>query len=310
MRFTFLTITALAMSSLLSGQNEKKQKDREAIKNMCGCYEVTFNFAETFNYSNDSLYKPSKTKVDKGLEWAQLVTDGEDKISIQHLLQVGNPSDPHIVKHWRQDWLFENTDFYSYDADNTWVFEEKPAADVAGQWTQKVYQVDDSPRYEGSATWVHVDGKSYWENTADAPLPRREYTTRSDYNLTVRGNRQEITDFGWVHDQDNAKVIREDGEEDVVLAREKGYNTYVRVPDSRCAAAAAWWEENQEKWALVRAKWDEVYGRKADLVLEEKVDNKPLYKHLFDEGYEEATAIDGVIEAFVKKRHYEDSFRK
>lgn len=301
MRTNLLTITALAFSTLVYSQQEKKEQDREAIKNMCGCFEVTFNFAETFNYSNDSLYKPSKTKVDKGLEWAQLVTDGEDRISIQHLLQVGNPSDPHIVKHWRQDWLFENTDFYSYNADNTWIYEEKPAGDVAGQWTQKVYQVDDSPRYEGSATWVHVDGKSYWENTADAPLPRREYTTRSDYNLTVRGNRHEITDFGWVHDQDNAKVIREAGEQDVVLAREKGYNTYVRVPDSRCAAAAAWWEENQEKWALVRAKWDEVYGRKADLVLEEKVDNKALYKHLFDQGYEEAAAIDDVIESFVKK---------
>ncbi|MDC6355701.1 MULTISPECIES: DUF6607 family protein [Robiginitalea] len=301
MRSNLLLITALALTAFVSGQAEKKQQDREAIKNMCGCFEVTFNFAETFNYSNDSLYKPSKTKVDKGLEWAQLVTDADDKISIQHLLQVGNPSDPHIVKHWRQDWLFENTDFYSYNGDNVWVFEEKPAADVSGQWTQKVYQVDDSPRYEGSATWVHVDGKSFWENTADAPLPRREYTTRSDYNLTVRGNRHEITDFGWVHDQDNAKVIRKPGEEDVVLAREKGYNTYVRVPDSRCAAAAAWWEENQEKWALVRAKWDEVYGRKANLVLEEKVDNKALYKHLFAEGYEEAAAIDGVIESFVKK---------
>ena len=39
----------------------KKKKDRNAIKEMCGCFEVTFNFAETFQYSNDSLYKPSKT---------------------------------------------------------------------------------------------------------------------------------------------------------------------------------------------------------------------------------------------------------
>ncbi len=35
---------------------------------MCGCFEVTFNFAETFNYSKDSLYKASKNKVAKGLE--------------------------------------------------------------------------------------------------------------------------------------------------------------------------------------------------------------------------------------------------
>jgi len=294
-------ILALFISANALSQSEKKQKDREAIKNMCGCYEVTFNFAETFNYSNDSLYKPSKTKVDKGLEWAQLVTDQEDKISIQHLLQVGNPNEPHIVKHWRQDWLYENTDLYTYNANNEWVYKQLEPSEVEGQWTQKVYQVDDSPRYEGSASWVHVDGKSYWENTTPAPLPRREYTTRSDYNLTMRGNRQEITEYGWVHDQDNAKIIREEGKEDIILAKEKGYNTYVKVDDSRCAGASKWWKENQEKWALVRAKWDEVYGRNTTLELETKVDNKVLYKYLFDEGYEEKAKIDGVIESFVKK---------
>lgn len=294
-------VLALLFSINAISQTSKKQEDREAIKKMCGCYEVTFNFAETFNYSNDSLYKPSKTKVDKGLEWAQLVTDEDDKIQIQHLLQVGNPADPHIVKHWRQDWLFENTDLYTYNADNEWTFKKLPASEVEGKWTQKVYQVDDSPRYEGSATWVHVDGKSYWENTTPAPLARREYTTRSDYNLLMRGNRQEITDYGWLHDQDNSKIIREDGKEDVLLAKEKGYNTYKKVDDSRCAAAAEWWKENEEKWAKVRTKWDEVYGRNKDLVLEQKVDNKVLYKYLFDEGYEETAKIDEVIESFVKK---------
>jgi len=301
MRTPITIVMALLVSMSAFSQKDKKKKDREAIKSMCGCYEVTFNFAETFNYSSDSLYKPSKTKVDKGLEWAELVTDENDKISIQHLLQVGNPAEPHIVKHWRQDWLFENTDLYSYNANNSWTFAKLPANEVKGQWTQKVYQVDDSPRYEGSSTWVHVDGKSYWENTADAPLPRREYTTRSDYNLTVRGNRQEITDYGWLHDQDNTKVIREAGKPDVIVAKEKGYNTYVKVDDSKCAAAANWWKEHTGKWAIVRSKWDNVYGRNTDLSIEEKVDNKVLYKYLFDDAYDQEGEIEEVIESFVKK---------
>ncbi|WP_432413054.1 DUF6607 family protein [Rasiella sp. SM2506] len=296
--------TLLVLLFSISGMSQisKKQEDLEAIKKMCGCYEVTFNFAETFNYSNDSLYKPSKTKVDKGLEWAQLVTNKNDTIQIQHLLQVGNPAEPMVVKHWRQDWLFENTDLYTYDADTKWTFKKVPASEVKGQWTQKVYQVDDSPRYEGTASWVHVDGKSYWENTASAPLARREYTTRSDYNVLMRGNRQEITDYGWLHDQDNSKIIREPGKDDVLLAKEKGYNTYKKVADSTCAVAAQWWKDNEKKWALVRTKWDEVYKRNKDLVLEEKVDNKPLYKFLFEEeGYKEEAEIDGIIESFIKK---------
>ena len=299
MKLTRILSFLIAVTATPLLAQEKAEKDRQAIKSMCGCFEVTFNFAETFNYSQDSLYKPSETKVDKGLEWAELVTDEDDKIVIQHILQVGNPEEPMIVKHWRQDWTYENTKFYMYNGDNQWAFEEKPAGQVAGQWTQKVYQVDDSPRYEGSATWVHVDGRSYWENTTPAPLPRREYTTRADYNITMRGNRHEITTNGWIHDQDNAKVLRKAGEDDFVLAKEKGYNTYVKVPDARCQAAADWWAENNEKWANVRAKWDEVFARDKDLVLKEKVDNKVLFKHLFDEAVVEEEDIAEVIDAFV-----------
>ncbi|WP_405202313.1 DUF6607 family protein [Dokdonia sp. LLG6352-1] len=301
MKRILFTLLIISIGLQTTAQTNKKELDKEAIKKMCGCFEVTFNFAETFNYSNDSLYKPSKNKVSKGLEWAQLVTDKGDQIEIQHLLQVGSPEQPMIVKHWRQNWLYEITNLYSYNADNVWTYESKSADEVAGQWTQKVYQVDDSPRYEGSATWVHVDGKSYWENTANAPLPRREYTTRSDYNLTVRGNRQEITPYGWVHDQDNSKVVRTANQEDQVIAKEKGYNTYKRVDDSKCAAAAQWWVDNKEKWALVRAKWDEVYNKNKDLHLEQKVDNKVLYKHLFGEGYEDQESINQLIESFVKE---------
>lgn len=299
-RLAIITLITLTFSLFGNAQSKKKQ-DAEAIKKMCGCYEVTFNFAETFNYSDDSLYKPSKTKVDKALEWAQLVENDNNKISIQHLLQVGDPSKPHIVKHWRQDWLFQNTNFYTFNGDNTWNYVSKPKQDVKGQWTQKVYQVDDSPRYEGSATWVHVDGKSYWENTTNAPLPRREYTKRSDYNITVRGNRHQITDYGWVHDQDNSKVIREKGKEDVVLAKEKGYNTYAKVDDNRCKAAQDWWQKHHEKWAFVRTKWVDVYGRNHNLALQAKVDNKQLYKYLFSEDYTKADDIDKVIESFVIK---------
>lgn len=291
----------LILSALTVNAQNKKKKDRAAIKKMCGCYEVTFNFAETFNNSKDSLYKPSKTKKDKALEWAELIVDENNKISIQHLLQVGNPSNPHIVKHWRQDWIYQNTDFYMYNGDNNWLYENKPKSEVKGQWTQKVHQVDDSPRYEGSGTWVHVDGKSYWENTTDAPLPRREYTKRSDYNVTERGNRHEITNYGWLHDQDNKKIIREAGKKDVVIAHEKGYNTYVKVADSKCEAAKDWWKKNTNKWQLVRSKWDEVYGRNTNLSLEQKVDNKPLYKHLFSEKTSEEEQIDKAIESFVKK---------
>jgi hypothetical protein len=299
MKRVLLAILVLSVTISVNAQSKKKQ-DQEAIKAMCGCFEVKFNFAETFNYSDDPNYKPSKKKITGGLEWAQLVTDEKNKISIQHLLVVGPPDQQMVIKHWRQDWLYQNTDFYMYNGDNVWNFEQKSKSDVKKQWTQKVYQVDDSPRYEGSGSWVHVDGKSYWENTTTAPLPRREYTKRSDYNVTMRGNRHEITDFGWVHDQDNDKIVREAGKEDIIIAKEKGYNTYVKVDDSKCKAAQDWWNKHNNKWATVRTKWDQVFDRNTTLTLEKKVDNKVLFKHLFAEDLTQEKDINSIIDAFVK----------
>ena len=248
---------------------------------MCGCYEVKFNFAETFQYSKDSTYKASKTKYDGGLEWVQLVEDQSDKIVLQHLLIVGPKDKQHIVKHWRQDWLYENTEFYMFDHNEKWNYVTVSKDKVKGQWTQKVFQVDDSPRYEGSGSWNYVDGKTYWENTTDAPLPRREYTTRNDYNVTVRGNRHEIVKEGWIHDQNNKKVVRSDGKKDIVLAEEKGFNSYTKVDDSKCKTAIEWWKDNDIVWAKVRKEWDTTFAKNKTLQLKGYKKDSSLYELLY-----------------------------
>ena len=296
---SFLLKTVFVLMAINLNAQSKLKKDIASIKQMCGCFEVTFEFSETFIYSKDSLYQPSKNKTDRGLECAQLVVDEKDRITIQHILQVGDSSDPYIVKHWRQDWLYQNQEFYYYDRDNNWKYVKLPKQDVKGQWTQKVFQVDDSPRYEGSSSWVHIDGKSYWENYTDAPLPRRERTIRSDYNVLNRGNRHEIKEIGWVHDQNNKKIVRSENK-DLVIAMEKGYNTYRRVEDEKCSAASNWWEENNEKWELVRLKWDEVFSRNRQLSLKSQVDDKPLFMYLFTDDYNDKNTIESIIDTFVK----------
>ena len=291
----------LSLTFVSFSQTAKREKDRESIKKMCGCFEVEFKFSETFNYSEDSLYVPSENKIANALEYAQLVQEKDDLIMIQHLLIVGDESNPHIVKHWRQDWLFENKDFYSYDGDNKWDFLKKNESDVAGTWTQKVYQVDDSPRYEGNGSWVYVDGKTYWESETNAPLPRREYTKRSEYNITLRRNKHIISDEGWVHDQNNDKILREKRKKDFVIAEEKGINTYKRVPDERCEGAIKWWQENQNFWSLVRSSWDNIYGNKKDLELFQKVEGKRLYSILFSmDTNSDKESIEKVLKSFVK----------
>ena len=294
---SFLSFLCIMLCITIYSQS-KKSKDIQSIKSMCGCFEIEFNFAETFVFSEKEGYQKSKTYKAKALEWGQLILDEKNKISIQHLLIVGSKQFPSIVKHWRQDWIYQNTDLYLYDKNDKWSYISLDKKDVKGQWTQKVFQVDDSPRYEGSASWIHQDGKSYWENTTPAPLPRREFSKRSDYNVTIRGNRHEITSDGWIHDQDNKKIQKEDDSQ-FVLAHEKGYSTYTKVPDSECKAAVDWWDKNASKWKMVRDKWDIIYSSNKDLTLKPTVDDKKLYSYLFSPSIDEKNEIDSTIDMFL-----------
>ena len=294
---SFLSFLCIMLCITIYSQS-KKSKDIQYIKSMCGCFEIEFNFAETFVFSDKEDYQKSKTYKARALEWGQLILDEKNKISIQHLLIVGSKQFPSIVKHWRQDWIYQNTDLYLYDKNDKWSYISLDKKDVKGQWTQKVFQVDDSPRYEGSSSWIHQDGKSYWENTTPAPLPRREFSKRSDYNVTMRGNRHEITSDGWVHDQDNKKIQKEDDSQ-FVLAHEKGYSTYTKVPDSECKAAVDWWDKNGSKWKMVRDKWDIIYSSNKDLTLKPTVDDKKLYSYLFSPSIDEKNEIDSTIDMFL-----------
>ena len=289
----FLIILLLVSPIILNAQ---KKQDIEAIKEMCGCFEIDFKFSETFQFSNDSNYSKSKNYNAKALEYAMLIKDEKDHISIQHLLVMGD----YVIKHWRQDWIYQNKDFLKYDGNTNWKYMSKTKKDVKGQWTQKVFQVDDSPRYEGSATWVHVDGKSYWENSSYAPLPRREYTKRNDYNIMIRGNRHEITKYGWLHDQDNFKVVKDlESDSEVIIASEKGLNKYTKVDESKCNEAKKWWDENNQKWSFVLNKWNSIYSKKDDISLRQTVENKPLFSFLFDENVVREDEIGLIIDRFV-----------
>tara|TARA_Y100000768_G_C23929897_1_gene659515 strand:- start:311 stop:1210 length:900 start_codon:yes stop_codon:yes gene_type:complete len=294
-----IVLIGLLLTTSIYSQNKKKT-DKDAIKKMCGCFEVTFNFAETFKYSKNDEYSPSKNYSTSGLEWAQLVKDSKNNIIIQHILLVGNPAKPYVMKHWRQDWLYENKDFYIYDSNNKWTYKKKNKTQVKGQWTQKVYQVDDSPRYEGSSSWVHIDGKSFWENKTSAPLPRREYSKRNDYNVLLRVNRQEITKKGWVHDQDNFKIIRGKGKKDEIIAMEKGINNYLRVNEKKCQAAKEWWEKNSKKWSHVRNSWNKVYSENKDISLKSEVQGKKLYEYLFSDKMNNKNEMEKVIFSFIQ----------
>ena len=90
---------------------------------MCGCFEVSFNFSETIKLNNREDYTPSDDyQTAPVYELAIPIKKNKNEISIQHILQVGDENFRSIVKHWRQDWIYQNKDLYLYDKDNNWTY--------------------------------------------------------------------------------------------------------------------------------------------------------------------------------------------
>lgn len=270
-----LIILAL-WAGAVSAQNSKFEQDRAAIKALAGYYKVTFDFTETFSPDRDYKFHDKHHSAAK--EIAMVIEDSPKKIVIQHLLVVG--SDSTIIKHWREDWIYEDPKMLIYDKDNTWKNVTLKPAEYKGKWTQKVYQVDDSPRYESIGTWTHIDGHSQWISNADSPLPRREYTQRNDYNVLNRRNFVYLTPQGWMFEQDNKKIVRSP-QGDKLLAQEKGLEEFTKIDPKSFDYAKVWWQKNEAFWKDVRAAWNDTFSSNETIKLADKVDNRPLYKKLF-----------------------------
>ncbi|SHN10287.1 DUF6607 family protein [Mucilaginibacter sp. OK098] len=271
----YLIILLISFQQTLKAQS-KFDEDRKAILSLGGFYKVTFDYAETF--TPDTGYKFYPHYHASGYEMAVVEQDSKNKIVIQHILLTGDSS---VIKHWREDWVYEEPQLLKFNKDNTWTNTKLSDADVKGRWVQKVFQVDDGPRYESIGTWVHVDGKHQWQSDCDSPLPRREFTKRGDYNVLQRGNRIYLTSTGWMFEQDNKKVIRTDNT-DRVLVQEKGYEEFTRADTTKFTFAQNWWKKQQPYWTAVRQVWDEIYSQQAVIKLQGKINGKQLYEKLFD----------------------------
>lgn len=278
------------LATLLMGvsilANAQKSEDIKAIKGQCGCFDVKFSYAETF--APDKDYKFHDRYRTGGREWIFVDEESKnDRLVLMHLLVI---NDTMVIKHWREDWIYENTDLLTYQKGTEWKTLILSKNDVKGQWTQKVFEINDMPRYEGSASWNHKDGKHIWTNITDAPLPRREYTKRDDYQVLRRNNRIHVTETGYLHEQDNDKIIRSESG-DKLLAQEKGINDYVKIDDSKCQLAVDFWKKNREYWFDVRTVWGNILAKNKGLNIKTTTDDgKMLWKE-----------IDDLVEEFKKK---------
>lgn len=276
-------LIALSAFFMSARAQDKIDQDRAAIRALAGHYKVTFNYAETF--SPDDEYKYHERHRSSAKELALILEDSPKKIVIQHLLVMRG--DSMIIKHWREDWTYEDPEILTYDKNDTWKKVTMSPSEIKGKWTQKVYQVDDSPRYQAIGTWVHVDGKHQWQSNSDSPLPRREYSERNDYNVLNRGNTLYLTKNGWMFEQDNKKIIRNESG-DKLLAMEKGMEEFVKTDPKSFGYALTWWKEQEQFWKDAREIWASVFNENKVIKLTPKVDNKLLYEQFLPLGSQSA----------------------
>lgn len=295
----------LAGSGIAHAQPADAARDHASILAMKGEHIVDFAFDETV------LLKPGYERAPAvrsgGNEVVIVVEDSPTRVVLQHLLVDGKSG--HVTKHWRQDWVYEAPSRFEFSADQTWQVRAIDPAVTAGAWTQCVYEVSDAPRYCGTGKWEYRNGVATW--TSDPgwrPLPRREYTRRSDYNALAVVNRHTLTPNGWTHEQFNSKILRGADGSQQEIAREFGFNDYTRTTEVDFKPAYAYWTATADYWAKVRARWNGFLGQAPGVHLKTKLDGMAMIIPLFTQAQDiqdgkkvKDAQIDAVFKQWVEK---------
>ena len=245
---------------------------------MAGAFEVDFAFDETQPLAEG--YEPKERYTATATEVVLVLESLPRRIVLQHVLLIPQDDGPALpLKHWRQDWVFEDTELLEFQGKSVWRHRRLPREEVICTWSQSVHQVDDGPRYEGIGRFAYENGTATWTSGATwRPLPRREYTKRSDYDVLIAVNRHVISDDGWRHEQSNRKWVIDDSR---ALVEERGLNTYRRVELDDEQVAYDYMKANGAFWREVRDAWAARLGSSAAVEVKDKVDGTARYLKLF-----------------------------
>ncbi|MEJ6790077.1 hypothetical protein BrevBR_11045 [Brevundimonas sp. BR2-1] len=259
------------------------ERDRQSILAQAGQWRVRFDMRE--NVSFRPGYTPLDEHQSAGDEIVRVVYDDGTRISLQHILVMGDDNGNfHIIKHWRQDWVYEPETVLTYADTNRWTLTTVPAEQRRGAWSQTVWQTDDSPRYGGVGRWDYDHGMAEWTSGPTwRPLARRDAVRDTPYDRYLGVNRHALTPAGWVHIQDNMKMGPSEGDagEPSAIVQEDVINTYRKVDNYNPRPGDDYWNATKDYWAAVRAAWDERIRAGGGLYLEEEanrgaVTGKPL----------------------------------
>lgn len=274
-----------------SGRVCDSERDAAAIRGIAGTFAAQFAFDEVEpfadGYSAHAPYRATAREV------VTIVEDTGTRVVLQHLLMHDKDGALSVLKHWREDWTYEAKDVLVFSGHSRWRHVRPSDLERRCAWSQAVYEVDDRPRYAALGVWTHApDGSTWTSGETWRPLPRREYTKRSDYDVLIGVNTITVDARGWTHGQDNLKWVSATSR---TLAHEKGDTRYERQDDPQAAKALAEWSSESAAWAIVRAAWDRAFVQR-ELTVLQKVNEAPLYEKLFPLIEELASAAPAVMQ--------------
>ncbi len=269
--------------------------DIASIEAMAGCFQVDYNYSEIealgdYDYEEkdpngpDYLIDPRNydaSETNSSRELIAIVESTPTKIHFQHILFIVQPDgkilpmgkNVNYMKHHGETWVFEADSYHRFDSKDHWV--RQTVAEPKGTWRRHVTSLDDGPRHQSVAKWIHHGEQSEWIGEGLAPIPGREKRDmgRRDYNQMYRKSRLLIDPWGWMERQYNTKIDAT-ASESRELANEKGKNFYMKIDDKYCAGAKEFLNERKGIWELSREVWAEVYERHDDLKVAGSVNNE------------------------------------
>ncbi|HEY1225013.1 MAG TPA: DUF6607 family protein [Brevundimonas sp.] len=246
------------------------ERDRQSILAQAGQFRVRFDMRENVSFRDG--YEPLDEHQSGGNEIVRVVYDTGDRISLQHILVMEHDGQSMVIKHWRQDWVWQPETVLTYSGPDAWTLTPVSESERAGAWSQTVWQTDDSPRYGGVGRWSYENGMAAWTSTPTwRPLARRDAVRHPVYDRYLGSNRHALTPFGWVHIQDNMKMATAEGGEGepVAVVQEDVINTYRRWDGYDAGPGDAYWAATRDYWAAVRTLWDEAVAADGGVHVEE-----------------------------------------
>lgn len=244
------------------------ERDRQAILAQAGQYRVHFDMRENVSFHAD--YDPLEEKLSGGSEIVRVVYDHGDRISLQHILVMAHGDQTVVIKHWRQDWVYQPQTVLTYTGPNQWSLTPVSDAERTGAWSQTVWQTDDSPRYGGVGHWTYENGLTAWtSNPTWRPLARRDAVRNPVYDRYLGTNRHILKPNGWVHIQDNMKMDGRNASTPVAIVQEDVINTYDTSTSYTPKPGDDYWAATQAYWAGIRDAWDAVITRDGGVHVEE-----------------------------------------